>query len=119
MLLADIGLRRDSDGAKGLEDCLAGAQWEGLDGTKRTTLPDYAAACDRAVGGNTVSQLIALHMEPGKPFDLESLWRALGVSQQGGRIVFDDSAPLAKWRKTIVLGPGGSKLKPVKLPWRS
>ena len=65
MLLADLELRRGSDGAKGLEDCLAGALWAGLDGARRMTLPEYAAACDRAVGGNTVSRLIALHMEPG------------------------------------------------------
>ena len=119
MLLADMELRRGSNGATGLEDCLAGAMWDGLDGARRATLPEYAAACDRAVGGNTVSRLIALHMEPGKPIDLDALWRSLGVSQQGGRIVFDDAAPLARWRQMIVLGPGGGKLKPVKLPWRS
>lgn len=119
MLLADIDLRRDSDGARGLEDCLAGALWDGLDGSKRTTLAEYASACDRAVGHGTVSRLIARHLEGGQPIDLDALWRALGVAQQGGRIVFDDTAPLAKWRRMIVLGPGGSKLKPVKLPWRS
>jgi len=35
MLLADLAIRRESDGAKGLEDCLAGALWEGLDGAGR------------------------------------------------------------------------------------
>lgn len=119
MLLADIGLRRDSDGARGLEDCLAGALWDGFDGAKRMALPDYVAACDRAVGNGTVSRLIARHVEGGPPIDLDALWRSLGVAQQGGRIVFDDGAPLARWRQMIVLGPGGSKLKPVKLPWRS
>lgn len=119
MLLADIGLRRDTDGAKGLEDCLAGALWDGFDGSKRTTLQDYAAACDRAVGSDTVSRLVARHMEGGQPMDLDALWRALGVRQDGHRILFDDAAPLARWRKMIVLGPNGSKLKPVRLPWRS
>ncbi len=119
MLLADIDLRRDSDGARGLEDCLAGALWDGFDGSKRMTLPEYATACDRAAGTGTVSRLMARHLEAGQPIDLDALWRALGVARQGGRIVFDDSAPLAKWRQMIVLGPGRSKLKPVKLPWRS
>lgn len=119
MLLADLELRRGSDGAKGLEDCLAGALWAGLDGARRMALPEYASACDRAVGGNTVSRLIALHTEPGQPIDLDALWRSLGVSQQGGRIVFDDAAPLARWRQMIVFAPGANKLKPVKLPWRS
>ena len=119
MLLADIGLRRDTDGAKGLEDCLAGALWDGFDGSKRTTLQDYAAACDHAVGSDTMSRLVARHMEGGQPMDLDALWRALGVRQDGHRILFDDAAPLARWRKMIVLGPNGSKLKPVRLPWRS
>ena len=35
MLLADLAIRRESNGAKGLEDCLAGALWEGLDGADR------------------------------------------------------------------------------------
>lgn len=119
MLLADIGLRRDTEGAKGLEDCLAGALWGGLDGAKRASLQDYAAACDHAVGSDTMSRLVARHMEGGQPMDLDALWRALGVRLEGDRILFDDAAPLAKWRKMIVLGPSGSKLKPVRLPWRS
>src|SRR4029453_1441554 len=33
MLLVDLALRRATDGAKGLEDCLAGVLWSGMDGT--------------------------------------------------------------------------------------
>lgn len=119
MLMADIGLRRDTEGAKGLEDCLAGALWDGLDGARRASLQEYAASCDRAVGSDTMSRLIVRHMEGGQPVDLDALWRALGVRREGNRILFDDTAPLARWRSMIVLGPGGGRLKPVRLPWRS
>ena len=48
MLMADLGIRRDTDGAKGLEDCLAGALWGGLDAPptvpRRWTMPRPATA---------------------------------------------------------------------------
>jgi hypothetical protein len=47
------------------------------------------------------------------------LWQELGVALVDGRIVLDDSAPQAKWRKMIVMGPPGRAAKPVKLPWES
>jgi predicted metalloprotease with PDZ domain len=46
MLLADIATRRDSNGAKGLEDCLAGALWRGMGGAGRVGIDAYAQACD-------------------------------------------------------------------------
>ena len=67
--------------------------------TGRTT--PFAVLEPVFVGGSTVSRLIALHMEPGKPIDLDALWRSLGVSQQGGRIVFDDAAPLARQHQSV------------------
>jgi predicted metalloprotease with PDZ domain len=119
MLMADIGIRRETNGAKGLEDCLAGALWSGFDATRRVALPDYAAACDRAVGTKTMSDLVARHFDRREPVELEALWKQLGIAVDGGRIVLDDAAPLARWRKMVVLGPDRSKLKPVKLPWES
>ena len=50
MLLADVEIRRATNGAKGLEDCLGGVLWSGLDGSQRATLDAYAAICDRATG---------------------------------------------------------------------
>ena len=117
MLLADLGIRRATQGAKGLEDCLGGALWSGLDGSLRVGLDDYAAACDRAVGTTTMADLVTRHFERAQPLDLAALWRDLGVSMTGGRIVFDESAPGARWRKMIVMG-----MKPtvrVRRPWES
>jgi hypothetical protein len=119
MLMADIGIRRATDGAKGLEDCLAGALWNGLDAPQTVQVVDYAAACDRAVGTRTVSELVDRYYRGAQPVDLTAFWKELGVSLVGGRIVLDDSAPQARWRKMIVMGPPGRPSRAVKLPWES
>ncbi|MBI3197282.1 MAG: hypothetical protein HYZ40_07190 [Rhodospirillales bacterium] len=117
MLLADLAIRRATEGAKGLEDCLAGALWSGLDGSRRVDLADYAAACDRATGTTAVAGLIERHVERAEPVDLAALWRELGISMVGGRVMLDDRAAGARWRKMIVMG-----MRPtprVRLPWES
>jgi hypothetical protein len=119
MLMADIGIRRASDGAKGLEDCLAGALWSGLDAPQTVQVVDYAAACDSAVGGKVMGELVDRYYRGAQPVDLAALWKELGVALVGGRIVLDDSAPQAKWRKMIVMGPPSRPTPHVKLPWES
>ena len=117
MLLADVEIRRGTDGAKGLEDCLGGVLWSGLDGSQRATLDAYAAICDRATGTPALRSLIDRYVVSARPVDLGTVWRDLGVAMAGGRIAFDDSAPDARWRKMIVMGPPGRPPKRVPLPW--
>ena len=117
MLLADLAIRRATEGGKGLEDCLGGALWSGLDGAKRVDLADYAAACDRATGTTAVAGLVARHLDRAEPVDLAALWRDLGVSMTAGRVVLDDSAPGARWRRMVVMGPRPTPR--VRLPWES
>lgn len=119
MLMADIGLRRATDGAKGLEDCLGGVLWSGVEASIYVGIRDYVAACDRVTGTDVMSTLVERHYTRAESIDLAALWRDLGVSVAGGRIVLDDTAPLAKWRKMIVMGPSGSASRTVKLPWES
>ncbi len=119
MLLADIGIRRATKGAKGLEDCLGGVLWSGVDAAKRVSVDEYVRACDRASETDVMSGLMQQHLFKQQPVDLDALWKELGVAKVGGKIVFDDRAPLAQWRKMIVPGPPGHPPKPVKLPWQS
>ena len=119
MLLADLAIRRDSDGAKGLEDCFAGALWQGMGGADRVTMEAYAQACDSATGTRAMSALLDRHFHNAQPVELAKLWKELGVALVGGRIVLDDSAPQARWRKMIVMGPPGRTARHVKLPWES
>lgn len=117
MLLADLAIRRATRGARGLEDCLGGALWSGLDGSRRADLVDYAAACDRATGTTVMTGLVERHVARAEPVDLAALWRELGISVAGGRVVLDDAAPGAQWRKTIVMGTRPTVR--VRLPWES
>ena len=114
MLLADIELRRTTDGRMGLEDCLKGALWSGLDGSLRTGLEEYAAACDRATGTKVMAGLIEKHFTKEQPIDLAKLWADLGV-EKGGKT--KDDAPLAKWRQMVVMGTRPTIR--VKRPWES
>jgi hypothetical protein len=63
--------------------------------------------------------LIERYYATGAPIDLAAFWQDLGVSEVGGRIALNDSAPQAQWRKMIVMGPPGQAPKSVKLPWES
>ena len=119
MLMADLGIRRDTGGEKGLEDCLGGTMWSGYEGSRNVRLPEYVAACDRMTGTTVVSRLLDRYFATGSAMDLASFWRELGVSEVGGRIVLDDAAPMAQWRKMIVMGPPGRRPQAVKLPWES
>jgi hypothetical protein len=119
MLLSDIGIRKATGGAKGLEDCLGGVLWSGMDARGRISVPDFARACDRAVGTNVFSTMVDQHLRKQSPIDLAALWKDLGVGMVDGRVTLDDSAPQARWRKMIVMGPPGHPPRPVKLPWQS
>jgi hypothetical protein len=119
MLLADLAIRRDSNGARGLEDCVAGALWRGMGGADRVGMDAYAQACNEATGTKAMTVLLDRHFYNAAPVDLAKLWTDLGVAQVGGRIVLDDRAPEAKWRRMIVFGPAGQPTKTVKLPWES
>ena len=112
MLMADLALRRETDGAKGLEDCLGAVLWGGVGATDRMTVAAYAGAADRACANKVLSGLVDRYANRGEAVDLGRLWQDLGVERRGDRIVFDDQAPLARWRRMIVR-PG-----PVSFPYR-
>ena len=118
-LMADLGIRRETKGEKGLEDCLGGALWAGFESSKNVRLPDYVAACDKATGTKVMGGLVDRYLANPVPMDLSSFWKDLGVSEVGGRIALNDGAPQAQWRKMIVMGPPDRPSKTVKLPWQS
>lgn len=116
MLLADLALRRATNGTRGLEDCLRGVLWSGLDGAQRVGMGEYVAACDRATATDVMRTLVSGHANNSTPVDLATLWKDLGVSLLGGRIVLDDSAPDASLRRMIVTGCRPTPR--VRLPWQ-
>lgn len=102
MLLADIEMRRQSAGERGLEHCLRGVIAAGGVASRRWGARRMMETCDRAVGGDVMAELARRHVDAATPVDLPGLWQELGVKlDAGGRARFDDSAPLAHIRMKI------------------
>jgi predicted metalloprotease with PDZ domain len=105
-LLADLEIRERSGGRRSLDDAFRGILAEGGDVRANWTLEEALAAGDRGVGGgwNVLSRLHAAQGPTAVPPDLDALFRRFGVSRAGGRVVFDDSAPLAAVRRALTTG---------------
>jgi hypothetical protein len=101
-LLADVRIREQTRNRRGLPDAILGILDAGGDIRASWDLRRTLEAGDRALGLTVLSDLYReLGTSPGAP-DLDALWRRLGVRRAGGRIVYDDNAPLADVRRAIV-----------------
>jgi hypothetical protein len=107
-LLADVEIRKETNNAKGLQQALRGILDAGGDHEKDWNdwpIKRIFSVGDKATGTTVLADLYKkMRAKPYAP-DLDALWRELGVSVQGGRVVFDDSAPLASIRRVITAPP--------------
>ncbi|HET9572196.1 MAG TPA: hypothetical protein VFP29_00540 [Methyloceanibacter sp.] len=107
-LLADVEIRKETNNAKGLQQALRGILDAGGDHEKDWNdwpIKRIFSVGDKATGTTVLADLYKeMRAKPYAP-DLDALWRELGVSVQGGRVVFDDSAPLASIRRAITTPP--------------
>lgn len=109
MLLADVEIRRSTDGRLGLEDCLRAVRAAIGNYLRTISLQEMTKACDAAVDGAPLARLVERHAKSATPVDLDGLWRDLGVRIVDGALELDDDAPLAAVREAIVRGgPAGS-----------
>jgi len=100
--VADLEIRQATHGARSLRTAVRGVLAAGGDARVSWTVQQYLAAADHAVGQPILAHLYQrLAERPGK-VDLPALWRALGVSINGGRVELDDSAPLAAIRRQMI-----------------
>lgn len=101
-LLADIGIRKNTANAKGLQDALRAINRAG--GTIQADWPLQRAfeIGDKAADGKTLMELYRKMRAQPAMEDLPGLWKQLGVGREGGQVVFDDQAPLAAVRKAIM-----------------
>lgn len=104
-LLADIGIRKNTACAKGLEDALRAIDRAG--GTIAADWPLERAleVGDQATDGKTLRELYDQMGAKPVRVDLPDLWKQLGVARQEGRVVFDAQAPLAAVRQAIMRLP--------------
>jgi hypothetical protein len=104
--LAELGIRDETGNRKGLPDALRGLHKAG--GSIRVHWPiDRAlAAADEATGTRVLRDLYAKMGPSAMDVDLDAIWKRLGIQMDRGTVTFDDSAPLARIRRTITEPPG-------------
>jgi hypothetical protein len=106
-LLADVELRRRYSGTAGLEDGVRNVLSWGGSASKVWSLARVIEITDRRFPAPILAPLVAAHAEHGSPVDLDGLFRSLGVSLgPKGNVRFDEHAPLAGIRHSVVYGTG-------------
>jgi hypothetical protein len=112
-LMADVGIRRETQNRFGLQDALRGIVAAGGTMDQEWSIERALSTGDKATGTRVLRELYAKMKDAPAPVDLGQLWRQLGVEHNGGRITFHDDAPLAAIRKAIT-DPPVAKVEPVK-----
>jgi len=100
-LLADLEIRERTRARHGLQDALRAIVSKG--GTNQIAWPlrDALRQGDAAIGVDVLVPLYERMRATPQGIELSNLWLRLGVSTQGNRVEFDDSAPLAALRRAI------------------
>lgn len=103
-MVADLEIRRRTGNRRSLDDAVRAIVAAG--GTLERTWPLTHAldVGDAAVGVPVLRELYAQQASAPVTIDLDAWWKKLGIKLDGGRIVFDDSAPLAAVRRAITVG---------------
>jgi hypothetical protein len=114
-LLADVEARKRTNGKKGLEDGLRAVLRAGGNSSVVWSLDDTLKAMDAGIGEPVLRELAKRHVAKGAPVDLGRLFQELGVVPAGAklpqahspgpkRVRFDETAPLAAVRRSILTG---------------
>jgi hypothetical protein len=101
MLMADVEIRRRTEGRRALADCVKAVQAEGGVADARWALERFVRACDAGTGTQVFAELVERHVHRGLPLDLDAFWRRLGVVVGESGPGLDDAAPLAAIRRAI------------------
>jgi hypothetical protein len=99
--VADLEIRKRTEGRRGLSDALRGILAAGGDVSQSWSIEQTLAVADRGAGSPVLSELYRRMASAPAPVDLEPLFRSIGVSLRDGRVVFDDRAPLAAVRRSM------------------
>lgn len=100
-LLADLGIRRATRGARGLRHALQGIVAAGGSMHVAWSMERVLATGDAATGTTVLTELWREHGARPVPVDLDALWAELGVQVHGRTVRFDDGAPRAADRWAI------------------
>jgi len=106
-LIADIDIRKQTDNKRGLEDALRAIVAAGGTIDKDWPVERVLRIGDRATGTSVLRDLYASWSQAPVAVDLPELWGQLGVRVERGRVILDDTAPLAGLRAGITAPHNG------------
>jgi hypothetical protein len=100
-LMVDLELRLQSKGKRSLQDVLRGVMDAGGSMQTSWSLEQLFAVARNSTGTDALREVHAKMGAKRAPFDLDALWKKLGVAMEGRTVTFDDAAVLAVHRKAI------------------
>jgi predicted metalloprotease with PDZ domain len=100
--LADIEIRKQTGNKHSVDDVMRAVLGEGGDGSVRWEIERVLDVGDKATQTHVLHDMYEKYARNSASVDLDELWKSLGVIDHGGEIQFDDSAPLAGIRKSIL-----------------
>ena len=103
-LLADIGIRKATRNAQGLQDALRAINRAGGNIAVEWPIERAFQIGDKATGTTTLMDLYRQMRDTPVDVDLPALWGQLGVRLTSDSVVFDPTAPLAATREAIMRG---------------
>jgi hypothetical protein len=100
-MVAEVEIRKRTGNVHGLQDALRGIVASGGAINHEWPIEKTLAAGDAATGTTVLEDMYKSWSTAPVTVDLPSLWKQLGVSHSGNKVVFDDAAPLAEMRKSM------------------
>ena len=100
-LLVDLDIRERSGHTKSLDDAIRAIVDAGGTGDHEWTLERMIEVGDAATGTGSFARLHDRFGPAAVDPELDELWRRLGVVMDGGRVRFDEQAPLAEIRRSM------------------
>lgn len=102
-LLVDIDIRRQTNNRQGIRDALRHIVASGHTMVREADILDLMTLGDKALNVDAFSQNYRKMALQYTHIDLDELWQQLGVSLKGRKVVYNDNAPLANIRKTLLV----------------
>lgn len=104
-LVADIEIRKQTDNASGLQDALRAIVAAGGTIDKDWPISRILAIGDRGTGTSILQDLYTSWSIAPVAVDLQDLWGQLGVQMESGKVILNNTAPLARLRLGITAAP--------------
>lgn len=102
VMLADVEIRRATNGASSLDTALAEIARCCLDSDVTMSALELTGRIDEVTGGSLFTDIARAGREQRRFPDVDGVLRGLGVIDVRGRLVLDDGAPLAHIRRQIM-----------------